>query len=123
MKKIFTIFFTLIVGTMLLTACQPKNSSEVSNTLTPTPENTVSPTTDATETLMPPDITPTPTVNVVAENTLTTAGEKITLGIIDSKLYITYLGTVNSDVNMIAEKSQFSLPKYGVSAPGFLTSW
>lgn len=115
MKKIFTIFFTLIVGTMLLTACQPKNSSEVSNTLTPTPENTVSPTTDATETLMPPDITPTPTVNVVAENTLTTAGEKITLGIIDSKLYITYLGTVNSDVNMIAEKSQFSLPKYGVS--------
>lgn len=101
MKKYLCLFISLVMIMALLTACKQPESSVTPNTeVTPT-----APTSDATP-------TPPPLQKVEAENTLTGADSKITLAVINSKLYITYLGTTKSNVNMIAENSVFEFPKY-----------
>ena len=48
------------------------------------------------------------------KNTLKGKNEEITLEVLDSKLYVTYLGTLDSNVNMVAENSEYVLPEFGI---------
>ncbi len=117
MKRALYIFLMFAVALIVFTACTPKESQKADNS--PSSGSDITQTPDETET---PSVTPTieqtstPEEVITAENTLISPKEKITLGVIDSKLYVTYLGTLKSNINMISEKSEFVLPKYGVQS-------
>ena len=114
MKKIISILLALSMALTVLASC---NSEPTETPNIPDEPEVIDPAepNEQEEPIVPDEPQITEPVyseaEVGAENTITNAGTTITLNVSENKLYITNVATTASNVNMLAENSEFALPK------------
>ena len=117
-KKLFCSLLSALLCTSVLAGCTNEKSPAGTDTDAGTVTDTQ--TGQTTSSVQTEDISPvieTPAyveTEVGTENTLTSAGETVTLRVDDNKIYVINLATTASGVNMIAPDTEFPLPTYGI---------